>query len=124
MRPRRHRSPGPEGSLLTASIKRRPGWTELGALYNGKRHVVWRQFYNSPHNFVVLQQFAKWFYAEEFADMDPIANFSEFHDRFLPIDYAGAFFVTAARRDDLSQPTFPTGRAPCTMRSSLPKRVV
>ena len=74
--------------------QKRPGWTELTALNQGRHHVVWHQFYNSPYNFVVLQQFAKWFYPEEFADMDPVANFAEFHDRFLPISYSGAFFVS------------------------------
>ena len=80
---------------LQALGQKRPGWTELTALNQGRHHVVWHQFYNSPYNFVVLQQFAKWFYPEEFADMDPVANFAEFHDRFLPISYSGAFFVSA-----------------------------
>ena len=80
---------------LRALGEKRPGWTELSALKNGRHHVVWHQFYNSPYNFAVLQQFAKWFYPDEFADMDPIANFSEFHDRFLPIGYSGTFFASS-----------------------------
>lgn len=74
---------------LKALGEKRPGWTELRALKEGRHHAVWRQFYNSPYNFAVLQQFAKWFYPEEFADMDPVTNFAEFHDRFLPISYSG-----------------------------------
>ena len=58
--------------------------------------MVWHQFYNSPYNFAVLQQFAKWLYPEEFADMDPVGNFAEFHDRFLPISYSGTFFASVA----------------------------
>ena len=81
---------------LKALGEKRPGWTELRALKEGRHHVVWHQFYNSPYNFAVLQQFAKWFYPEEFADMDPVANFAEFHDRFLPISYSGTFFASAA----------------------------
>ena len=81
---------------LKALGEKRPGWTELRALQENRHHVVWHQFYNSPYNFAVLQQFAKWFYPEEFADMDPVANFAEFHDRFLPIGYSGTFFVSAA----------------------------
>ena len=80
---------------LKALGEKRPGWSELRALQEGRHHAVWHQFYNSPYNFAVLQQFAKWFYPEEFADMDPIANFTEFHDRFLPISYSGTFFVSA-----------------------------
>lgn len=74
--------------------RERPGWSELQAVKNGRHHTVWHQFYNSPYHFVVLQQFAKWFYPEAFADIDPVANFSEFHDRFLPIEYSGIFWVT------------------------------
>lgn len=81
---------------LKALGEKRPGWTELRALNEGRHHVVWHQFYNSPYNFAVLQQFAKWFYPEEFADMDPVGNFAEFHDRFLPISYSGTFFASAA----------------------------
>ena len=73
----------------------RPGWTNLGAVNQGRYHAVWHQFYNSPYHFVALQQFAKWFYPEEFADVDPTANFAEFHRRFLPIGYSGTFFVSA-----------------------------
>ena len=72
----------------------RPGWNNLSAVTGGRYHVVWHQFYNSPYHFVVLQQFAKWFYPEAFADVDPVANFAEFHDRFLPIDYSGTFLVS------------------------------
>lgn len=80
---------------LKALGEKRPGWTELRALKEGRHHAVWHQFYNSPYNFAVLQQFAKWFYPEEFADMDPVVNFAEFHDRFLPISYSGTFFVSS-----------------------------
>ena len=62
----------------------------------GRYHAVWHQFYNSPYHFVALQQFAKWFYPEEFADVNPTANFAEFHRRFLPIGYSGTFFVSAS----------------------------
>lgn len=80
---------------LQALGEGRPGWSSLKAINEGRHHAVWHQFYNTPYNFVVLQQFAKWFYPDEFAELDPVANFEEFHDRFLPIDYSGTFFVSA-----------------------------
>ncbi len=79
---------------LTKLAERRPGWETLSAITGARYHAVWHQFYNSPYHFVVLQQFAKWFYPEEFADVDPVANFAEFHNRFLPIDYSGTFMVS------------------------------
>jgi iron complex transport system substrate-binding protein len=44
---------------------------------------------------VALQVFSKWLYPEEFAELDPEATFKEFHDRFLPIDYSGTFWVSS-----------------------------
>ncbi len=79
--------------LLNALVEGRSGWDSLAAVKNGRYHAVWHQFYRSPYHFVALKQFAKWFHPEEFKDMDPAANFAEFHRRFLPISYSGAFFV-------------------------------
>jgi iron complex transport system substrate-binding protein len=41
-----------------------------------------------------LQVFAKWLYPQEFADLNPEATFKDFHDKFLPIDYSGTFWVS------------------------------
>lgn len=85
----------PEGLReVLKQFGQRPGWDELQALKNGRYHIIWHQFYNSIYHFAALQQFAKWLYPEEFQDVDPAANFKEFHDRFLPIDYSGAFWAT------------------------------
>ena len=80
---------------LVELAEKRPGWGELQAVKNGRHHSVWHQFYNSPYHFVVLQQFAKWFHPELFEDIDPVANFAEFHEKFLPIGYSGTFMVSA-----------------------------
>jgi iron complex transport system substrate-binding protein len=71
-----------------------PGWSGLNAVKSGKFYGVWHQFYNSPFNFAVLQQFAKWMYPDLFADIDPAANLKAYHERFLPIGYSGTFWVS------------------------------
>jgi iron complex transport system substrate-binding protein len=71
-----------------------PGWSGLKAVQSGKFYGVWHQFYNSPFHFAVLQQFAKWMYPDLFADIDPAANLQTYHQRFLPIEYSGTFWVT------------------------------
>jgi iron complex transport system substrate-binding protein len=71
-----------------------PGWSGLKAVQTGQFYGVWHQFYNSPVHFAVLQQFAKWLYPAEFADVDPEATLRTYHDRFLPIDYSGTFWVS------------------------------
>ena len=71
-----------------------PGWSGLKAVQSGRFYGVWHQFYNSPMHFAVLQQFAKWNYPEEFADVDPEATLRTYHERFLPITYSGTFWVS------------------------------
>ncbi|MFN8635148.1 MAG: ABC transporter substrate-binding protein [Chloroflexota bacterium] len=71
-----------------------PGWSGLRAVQSGKFYGVWHQFYNSPFNFAILQQFAKWMYPDLFADVDPAASLQTYHQKFLPIQYSGTFWVT------------------------------
>lgn len=80
---------------LRAVVGAQPGWKGLTATQQGDLYAVWHQFYNSPYNFVAFQQIAKWLHPAEFADLDPAATFGEFHQRFLPIDLTGSFWVGA-----------------------------
>ena len=43
---------------------------------------------------LVVQQFAKWNYPEEFADVDPEATLRTYHEKFLPIAYSGTFWIS------------------------------
>lgn len=70
----------------------RKGWSELTAVKNRDFYSIYHQFYNSPYHFIALQTFAKWFYPEDFKDLNPEANFKELHDKFLPIEFSGVFW--------------------------------
>ena len=70
----------------------RRGFDQLKAVKDKRFYSVYHQFYNSPYHFVALQAFAKWFYPDEFADVDPVGNFRALHDSFLPVDYSGVFW--------------------------------
>ena len=74
------------------SLADRKGWSELKAVKDKNFYSIYHQFYNSPYHFIALQTFAKWFYPEDFKNLDPEANFKEFHDDFLPIDLSGVFW--------------------------------
>jgi iron complex transport system substrate-binding protein len=76
------------------NLAARKGWGELKAVKNGNFRSIYHQFYNSPYHFVALQTFAKWFYPDQFKDVEPEKTFTELHDRFLPIDYSGVFWGT------------------------------
>lgn len=93
---------GPGADLAEAARKlegylARPAYAATNAQRNRAFHAIWHQFYNSPYQFVAVQQLAKWLHPELFADLDPDATFRELHERFLPIAYRPGYFVSLAR---------------------------
>lgn len=82
-----------QNDLQIAGLAARPGWPKLKAVESKRFYSVYHQFYNSPFHFIAIQQLAKWFYPEDFKDVDPSANFKEMHEKFLPIEYSGQFFA-------------------------------
>ncbi|NQZ33246.1 MAG: ABC transporter substrate-binding protein [Oceanospirillaceae bacterium] len=74
------------------ALANRKGWTELKSVKEKNFYSIYHQFYNSPYHFIALQVFAKWFYPEDFSELDVDANFKELHDKFLPIDVSGVFW--------------------------------
>ena len=71
-----------------------PAFVGSKAVADGDIHAIWHQFYTSPYQFVAIQQLAKWFHPELFADLDPDATFREFHEKFLPVDYRPGYWVS------------------------------
>ncbi|MCG5478922.1 MAG: ABC transporter substrate-binding protein [Ensifer alkalisoli] len=72
----------------------RSAYTDIAAQKARNFHGIWHQFYNSPYEFFAVQQLAKWFHPELFADLDPDATFAEYHRRFLPIPYRHGYAVS------------------------------
>jgi iron complex transport system substrate-binding protein len=95
---------GPGADMTEAARKleyftTRPAYAGIGANRNRAFHAIWHQFYNSPYDFVAIQQLAKWFHPELFADLDPDATFRELHKRFLPVDYKPGYFVSLPAKE-------------------------
>lgn len=65
-----------------------PGFDKL----TGDLHAVYHQFYDSPMNLFALEQFAKWLHPELFADVDPVKDFHDFHQQWMPFEASGEFF--------------------------------
>ncbi|WP_087004845.1 ABC transporter substrate-binding protein [Rhizobium sullae] len=72
----------------------RSAYTGIAAQKTRNFHGIWHQFYNSPYEFIAVQQLAKWFHPDLFADLDPDATFAEYHRRFLPIPYRPGYAVS------------------------------
>ncbi|MBP3127669.1 ABC transporter substrate-binding protein [Thalassospira sp. ER-Se-21-Dark] len=89
--------PGADPDEVVEKLKfypTRPAYLGIKAQKTNAFHAVWHQFYNSPYQFVAIQQMAKWFHPDLFADIDPDETFKQLHDRFLPIDYQPGYFGT------------------------------
>lgn len=89
--------PGADQSVARTkldALMARPGFTGVKAVTEGNVHAIWHQFYNSPYQFVAVQQIAKWLHPDLFKDLDPDATFKELHQRFLPVDYRPGYFVS------------------------------
>ena len=95
---------GPGADLKEAARKltyftARPAYAGVKANRDHAFHAIWHQFYNSPYDFIAIQQLAKWFHPDLFADLDPDATFRELHERFLPIDYQPGYFVSLPAKE-------------------------
>lgn len=80
-----------QAEKLLAGFVARHGWQDLKAVKNKKVYSTFHGFVMHIFNFVAFEQLAKWFYPEEFADLDPESDFREFHQKFLPIEYSGVW---------------------------------
>ncbi len=77
-----------------SALMKRPGFTGTKAAKNGNVHAIWHQFYNSPYQFVAVQQIAKWLHPDLFRDLDPDVTFRELHKKYLPVDYKPGYFAS------------------------------
>ena len=82
-----------ESRTALAALMEQPAFTDAKAVQDGRIYAIWHQFYGSPYQFAPIQQMAKWFHPELFADLDPDATFREFHERFLPVPYEPGYWL-------------------------------
>ncbi|MBD9462853.1 ABC transporter substrate-binding protein [Pseudomonas sp. Pdm06] len=96
---------GPGADMAQARKKlawytRRPAYAGIKAQDDQAFHAIWHQFYNSPYQFVAIQQLAKWFHPTLFADLDPDASFRQLHEQFLPVPYEPGYAVSLDQTED------------------------
>jgi iron complex transport system substrate-binding protein len=90
---------GPGSDLIEARRKlinlvQRPAFAQTKAVKAGRVHAIWHQFYNSPYQFVAIQEMAKWIHPELFKDLDADATMKTLHERFLPLPYQPGYWVS------------------------------
>jgi len=73
-------------------VLNRPGFNEINAVKNGKvRIFAFGEFATSPRWPVALGYMAKWFYPEEFKDLDPQAFHQEWLKKWYGLEYKGVY---------------------------------
>lgn len=82
-----------DSRLLLQAFTERGGWDNLTAVQDGKVYSIFHGFSFRIYNFAGIQALAKWFYPDLFADVDPAANFQEFHEQFMPVEYSGVWIM-------------------------------
>lgn len=70
------------------------GFDELDAYKEDNLYAVWHQFYDSPMNFLALEQFAKWLHPDLFKDVDVQKHWETAHEEYMPFPASGTFFVS------------------------------
>jgi iron complex transport system substrate-binding protein len=83
-----------ESRAALAALMENPAFTGVKATADRNVHAIWHQFYTSPYQFAAVQQLAKWFHPDLFADLDPDETFRTFSEKFLPITYEPGYWVS------------------------------
>ena len=87
-----------EARRKLAGLAKRPAFSQTNAVKDGRVHAIWHQFYNSPYQFVAIQEIAKWLHPELFKDLDADATLKTLHERFLPLPYEPGYWVSLERK--------------------------
>ncbi|PZU84624.1 MAG: iron siderophore ABC transporter substrate-binding protein [Chelatococcus sp.] len=80
-----------------ASLKpyaERPGWADIKAVRAGEINAIEHGLARTLYDFTAMQYLAKRLYPEQFADIDPVANFKAYHEKYLPIAFGGTWMLT------------------------------
>lgn len=71
----------------------RPGWADLKAIKAGEINAIEHGLARTLYDFVAMQYIGKRLYPEQFADVDPVAAFKGYHERYLPIRFSGTWML-------------------------------
>jgi iron complex transport system substrate-binding protein len=80
----------------SASLKpllARKGISTLKAVEDGRSFGIWHNYYNSPYNVLAVQVFAKAFYPQKFADLDPQQTQKQLYKQFLAVEPTGTYWT-------------------------------
>ncbi len=85
---------------LTPLLKRK-GIATLKAVEAGRSYGIWHNYYNSPYNVMAVQAFAKGFYPQKFADLDPEQTQKQMYKQFLAVEPTGTYWIDAKKPENV-----------------------
>jgi ABC-type Fe3+-hydroxamate transport system substrate-binding protein len=71
----------------------RPAWAGLSAVRTGNVNAIEHGLSRTLFDFVAMEFIGKRLYPEQFADVDPDRSFREYHEKYLPVPFSGAWMV-------------------------------
>ncbi|MFL4557866.1 ABC transporter substrate-binding protein [Yersinia kristensenii] len=69
-----------------------PILSHLNAVIQGRAYSIWHNFYLSPYHIVAVEMFAKAFYPDLFADINPQQTFQQLYQQFLLLPFSGIYW--------------------------------
>ena len=76
-----------------ATYAARAGWADLKAIKSGNVHAIEHGLCRTLFDFVAMQYIAKQLYPEQFADIDPVQSFQDYHAKYLPVEFSGTWML-------------------------------
>lgn len=76
-----------------APYARRKGWDGLTAIRSGELHAVEHGLSRALFDYTALAYLARALYPAQFADVDPVAELRQYHERFLPASFEGTWMT-------------------------------
>jgi iron complex transport system substrate-binding protein len=108
LRARGEQRPGKGQDIRAASalqrlkgFTQRPGWADLPAVKNQRVYAVYHGATRSVMDAALLQYVAKTLYPDLFRDLNPLATYLGFYQRYLPIRPHGTFMLGLNGSDKL-----------------------
>ena len=80
-----------EAARRLEGFTKRPGWAELPAVQNGQVYGVYQGASRTIADYSMVQYIAKALYPDLFEDIDPEAEYIDFHKKYLPFVPEGTF---------------------------------
>lgn len=89
---------GVEKRIATQQLigfSKRNGWSSLPAIKNKQLFGVYQGASRTISDFAMIQFIAKSLYPEQFKDVDPVKNYLNYYDKYLPVKPEGTFAISA-----------------------------